>query len=102
MKLPGNQPTKHLNEIRKLSRDLHLPEDIALITAIKAKLSRNLIKEMKSKGLTHDQVARLSGIPRGVITKIANGDQQKITIDKLIILNHAVGVVVSVSFKRNS
>ncbi|MBF0315626.1 MAG: XRE family transcriptional regulator [Oligoflexia bacterium] len=92
--------TKRFKNISELASKLGLSEEMALIAEIKAKLTKNIILSIKKQNLTHEQISKLSGVPRTAITGIITGSLQKVTIDRLIRLNHAIGIKVSVITKK--
>jgi predicted XRE-type DNA-binding protein len=67
---------------------------------IKAQLISAVIKTTEATGLTHAEVARRSGLPRSAVTGILSGSLQKVTIDRVLRLIQAVGLVAVVRVKR--
>jgi predicted XRE-type DNA-binding protein len=67
---------------------------------IKAKMISAVLKEVEDQGLTHAEIAKRSGIPRSAVTGILSGSMQKVTIDRVLRLVEAVGLVADVRVRR--
>ena len=63
---------------------LGLSDSDVIEAEIKASLMKKIRDLVKKQGLTHQEVAEISGIGRTVITQIVNCSIQRITIDRLI------------------
>ena len=60
---------------------------------IKAQLIAAVIKEVQKQELTHVELAKKSKLPRSAVTGILSGSLQKITIDRILKLVEAVGLL---------
>lgn len=60
---------------------------------LKAQLISAVIKEIESQQLTHVELAKRSKLPRSAVTGIISGSLQKVTIDRVLKLVDAVGLV---------
>lgn len=60
---------------------------------IKAQLIAAVIKEVQKQDLIHAELAKKSKLPRGAVTGILSGSLQKITIDRILRLVEAVGLL---------
>lgn len=69
---------KRFKRFNELSKGLQISEEVSVIAEIKAKLTKNIIKSINEQGLTHEQVAKFSGVPRSAVTGIINGSLQKV------------------------
>lgn len=67
---------------------------------IKAQLITAVLKASKSQGLTHAELAKRSGLPRSAVTGILSGSLQKVTIDRVLKLVEAVGLVPEIKLHR--
>jgi predicted XRE-type DNA-binding protein len=67
---------------------------------MKARLVTAGLKTVEAQNLTHAQVAKRSGLPRSAVTGILSGSLQKVTIDRVLRLVEAVGLVAEVRIKR--
>ena len=67
---------------------------------MKAQLISAVLDAAETQGLTHAEVAKRSGLPRSAVTGILSGSLQKVTIDRVLKLIAAVGLVAEVKVKR--
>ena len=92
--------SKSYNNISNLAESLGLSKERGLIAEMKAKLTKEIIKTMAQKGLTHQEVSELSGVPRSSITGIVNRGLQKVSIERLMRILGALGKTVELKVKR--
>ena len=85
---------------KDLAAKLGINESRALEAVIKADLITAVVKATKKKGLTHEVLAERSGLPRSAVTGILSGSVQKVTIDRLLRLVEAAGLVAEVKVKE--
>jgi predicted XRE-type DNA-binding protein len=67
---------------------------------MKAQLITAVLDRIEAQHLTHAQIAKRSGVPRSAVTGILSGSLQKVTIDRVLKLVEAVGLVAEVRVKR--
>lgn len=67
---------------------------------LKAQLISAVIKEVESQDLTHAELAKRSKLPRSAVTGIISGSLQKVTIDRILKLVDAVGLVPHVKLTK--
>lgn len=67
---------------------------------IKAQLIAGIIQVLGKNKMTHQEIAERSGIPRSAVTGILTGSLQKITIDRVLRMVEAVGLVAKVRLKK--
>jgi hypothetical protein len=67
---------------------------------LKAQMISAIIKEMEFQEITHAELARKSKLPRSAVTGIISGSLQKVTIDRILRLVEAVGLVPQVKLTR--
>ena len=84
----------------ELAEKLKIPPSRALEAVIKAQLIAAIVKVAKRKGLTHDVLAERSGLPRSAVTGILAGSVQKVTINRVLRLVEAAGLVAEVKVKE--
>lgn len=89
---------KKLNS-SKLAAKLKISETRALEAVIKAQLIVAILKAAKKRGLTHDELAQRSGLPRSAVTGILSGSVQRVTINRVLRLVEAAGLVAEVKVK---
>ncbi|MDZ4675990.1 MAG: XRE family transcriptional regulator [Oligoflexia bacterium] len=69
---------------------------------IKAQLITAILATIQKKKLTHVQVAKLAKLPRSAVTGILSGSLQKVTIDRVLRLIEAVGLIAEVRVKNSA
>lgn len=67
---------------------------------IKAQLIAGIAEVLKKKDITHLELAKRSGLPRSAVTGILTGSLQKITIDRVLRLVEAVGLVAEIRLRK--
>lgn len=67
---------------------------------IKKQLITGVAVASEKKGLTHQQLAEGSGLPRSAVTGIFSGSLTKVTIDRLVRLADAAGLAVEVKIRK--
>lgn len=92
--------SKRYNNMKDIAKDLGLDPKLGELAELKAKLTLEIIKAIENKGLTHKEVAELSGIPRSAVTGIVNGSLQKVSMDRLMRVLFALGNKVSVKVRN--
>ncbi|MEX0798285.1 MAG: XRE family transcriptional regulator [Bacteriovoracaceae bacterium] len=92
--------SKTYKNIADLAVDLGLSAERGLVAEMKAKLTKEIIKTIKKQGLTHKEVADLSGVPRSAVTGIINGSLQKVSIDRLIRILGTLGKTIELKIKK--
>jgi predicted XRE-type DNA-binding protein len=83
-----------------LARELGLPAARGMEAILKAKMISAVLKAIEEQGITHAEVARRSGVPRSAVTGILSGGMQKVTIDRVLRLVEAVGLVADIRMRR--
>ncbi len=69
---------------------------------IKAQLITAVLDAIRRKKMTHEEVAKSSKLPRSAVTGILSGSLQKITIDRVLRLVEAVGLVAEIKIKKSA
>jgi len=67
---------------------------------MKAQLIAAVTAAVAKEGLTHSTLAKRSGLPRSAVTGILSGSLQKITIDRILKLVEAVGLIAEVRVRQ--
>lgn len=67
---------------------------------IKAQLIKGVLDALKKQEFTHQELAKKSGLPRSAVTGILTGSLQKVTIDRVLRLVEAVGLIAEVKLKK--
>lgn len=90
----------HRRKSTEISEALGIPKARGMEAAIKAELIAAVTKAIDRLGLTHAEVARRARLPRSAVTGILSGSLQRITIDRVLRLVEAVGLVAEVRVRR--
>lgn len=72
----------------------------AMEAIIKAQLTSAVLKAIQKNKITHQELAKRSGLTRSAVTGILSGSLQKVTIDRVLRLVEAVGLVAEVKLKK--
>jgi predicted XRE-type DNA-binding protein len=80
----------------RISELLGISQARGMEAVIKAELISAVLKVSEKEKLTHVELAKRSGLPRSAVTGILSGSLQKITIDRVLRLVEAVGLVAEV------
>jgi len=92
------QSVKGLDLAKKLGISPHRGVE----SVIKAQLIAAVIKEVQKQDLTHVQLAKKSKLPRSAVTGILSGSLQKITIDRILRLVDAVGLLPELKLHKRA
>jgi predicted XRE-type DNA-binding protein len=82
-----------------LAKQLGISPARGLEAVIKAQLITAVLKAAAKSGLTHAELAKRSGLPRSAVTGILSGSLQKVTIDRVLRLVDAAGLVAEVKVR---
>ena len=85
---------------RELATKLGISAARGMEAVIKAQLISAVLEAVENQELTHAEIAKRSGLPRSAVTGILSGSLQKVTIDRVLKLIEAVGLVAEVKVKR--
>ena len=89
--------TKNASELAEL---LGLSPADGVEIAVKVELNAKLIEVVKKRGLTHAQVAKLSGTSRTRITAIMNHNTKDISTDLLLRILGSLGYRAQIKFSK--
>ena len=90
---------KRYKNSAELAVALGLPAEIGQLSDLKAKLTKEIIKNIIHQQLTHQELSQLSGVPRSAITGIINGSMQNVTLDRLIRILSSLGLRIEMKIK---
>jgi len=85
---------------REIATKLGISAARGMEAVMKAQLISAVLEAIESQGLTHAEIAKRSGLTRSAVTGILSGSLQKVTIDRVLKLINAVGLVAEVKVKR--
>jgi len=85
---------------RQLAEMLKVSPARGIEAVIKAKLISGILSAVKKSGITHQELSIRSGLPRSAVTGILTGSLQKVTIDRVLRLVEAVGLLAEVRLKK--
>jgi len=84
----------------ELAKRLGISPARGMDAVMKAQLITAVLKGIAAQHLTHAEVAKRSGLPRSAVTGILSGSLQKVTIDRVLKLVDAVGLIAEVRVRR--
>ncbi len=85
-----------------LAKKLGISRPRGVEAVIKAQLIAAVIKEVQKQDLTHVQLAKKAKLPRSAVTGILSGSLQKITIDRILRLVEAVGLLPELKLHKRA
>lgn len=83
-----------------LAEMLNIAPSRGMEAVIKAQLILGVVNWVKKSGLTHEELAKKSGLPRSAVTGILSGSLQRVTIDRVLRLVEAAGLAAEIKLKR--
>lgn len=84
----------------ELSKLLNISRSRGAEAVIKAQIISAILKVTEKDGLTHAEISLKSKLPRSAVTGILSGSLQKVTIDRLLRMAEAVGLVAQITLKK--
>ena len=93
---------KRKTSATRLSEMLDISQARGMEAVIKAELISAVLKTSEKEHLTHAELAKRSGLPRSAVTGILSGSLQKVTIDRVLRLIEAVGLVAEVRVHKKT
>jgi predicted XRE-type DNA-binding protein len=69
---------------------------------IKAQLITAILETVQKKKITHAELAKRAKLPRSAVTGILSGSLQKVTIDRVLKLIEASGLIAEVRIKNSA
>jgi len=63
--------------------------------ALRLRLSLAIKKAIEARGLTHANAALIARTPRTSLIAIANGNLERVSMDRLVAIAHRLGVAIS-------
>ena len=92
--------SKTYKNVGELAKSLGFPRERGVVAEIKAGLTKEIIGIVNKKGVTHREIAALSGVPRSAVTGIISGSLQKVSIERLIRILGVLGKTVELRLKK--
>lgn len=74
----------------------------AMEAIFKAQMKSAIIEVIKKEKITHAEIAAKTGIPRSAVTGILSGSVQRVTLDRVLRIVEAVGLVPELKFRKAS
>lgn len=85
-----------------LAKKLGISSSRGIEAVIKAQLIAAVIKEVERQNMTHVLLAKRAKLSRSAVTGILSGSLQKITIDRILKLVEAVGLMPELKLHRRA
>lgn len=93
---------KRKTSATRLSEMLGISQARGMEAVIKAELISAVLKASEKEHVTHAELAKRSGLPRSAVTGILSGSLQKVTIDRVLRLIEAMGLVAEVKVHKKT
>ena len=84
----------------ELAKALELPDVDRITMELQMDLVEEIVRQTRRNGLTHQGLARVAQTSRPRVTAILNGNLEGVSTDLLLRILTALGVRVSVRFRR--
>jgi predicted XRE-type DNA-binding protein len=91
---------KRIMNSTKIAKMFSVSQARGMEAVIKAQLISAVMKQVEKDGVTHAQLAARSGLPRSAVTGILSGSVQKVTIDRVLKMVEAAGLVADVRVRK--
>lgn len=91
---------KRKSSAQKIAKIVGVSASRGVENVLKAQLISAIIKEIEAQNITHSDLAKRSKLPRSAVTGIISGSLQKVTIDRILKLVEAVGLVLHVKLTK--
>ena len=91
---------KQKNSGSEIAKMLGISQARGMEAVIKAQLISAVLQAAKKEELTHADIAKKSKLPRSAVTGILSGSLQKVTIDRVLKLVEAVGLLAEVRIRK--
>ena len=90
---------KKRTKSRDLAEMFSISHARSMEALIKAQLITAVLKRIEKDGITHGEIAEKADLPRSSVTGILSGSLQKVTIDRILRIVEAVGLVADVRIR---
>ena len=90
---------KKFKNTAELADHLGFSKERGELAELKSRLTKEIIKNIYSQQVTHQELSDISGVPRSAITGIISGSMQKVTLDRLVRLLWALGLKIEMKIK---
>jgi len=84
----------------QLAKKLKISRHRGLEAVIKAQLTAGITEVIQRQRITHQELAKRSGLSRTTVTGILSGSLQRVSIDRILRLVEAAGLVAEVRLKK--
>ncbi len=84
------------------SESIGVSESRSAESKLKAKLVAAIRREIDRQELSHDKVAKLAGVARTNITGIISGSVTSVTLDRLVRIAAALGLIMDLEIKKSA
>lgn len=91
---------KRKSSSQEIAKKVGVSASRGVEAVLKAQLISAVIKEIEAQNITHAELAKIAKVPRSAVTGIISGSLQKVTIDRILKLVDAVGLVPHVRLTK--
>ena len=86
----------------EIAKMLNISPARAMEAVFKADMISAVLDVIKKERITHADIAAKSGVPRSAVTGILSGSMQKVTLDRVLRIVQAVGLVPELKLRKAS
>jgi predicted XRE-type DNA-binding protein len=86
----------------ELSKMFGISPARAMEAVFKAQMTSAILDVIKKEKITHAQIAARTGIPRSAVTGILSGSMQRVTLDRVLRMVEAVGLIPELKLRKAS
>jgi predicted XRE-type DNA-binding protein len=93
---------KHKSSAAEIAKLVGVSPARGMEAIIKAQLITAILHALQVKKMTHLELAKRAKLPRSAVTGILSGSLQKVTIDRVLRLIEAVGLIAEIRIRKSA
>jgi predicted XRE-type DNA-binding protein len=93
---------KHKSTAAEIAKLVDVSPARGMEAIIKAQLITAILQALQVKKMTHLELAKRAKLPRSAVTGILSGSLQKVTIDRVLRLIEAVGLIAEIRIRKSA
>ena len=93
---------KHKSTAVEIAKLVGISPARGMEAIIKAQLITAVLQAIQDKKITHLELAKRAKLPRSAVTGILSGSLQKVTIDRVLRLIEAVGLIAEIRIRKSA
>ncbi len=93
---------KHKSTAVEIAKLVGISPARGMEAIIKAQLITAVLQAIQVKKMTHQELAKRAKLPRSAVTGILSGSLQKVTIDRVLRLIEAAGLIAEIRIRKSA